>query len=103
MKRKPYLLHKMSLHISFVQPTVTAYMAEAFEDTFGATVEITGVMKNKYATYKMATIRITEPSRDLTRFVDQIRRYGSNTFYHRGCEAWTIKLNKMAVTKARIV
>ena len=91
----------MSLHISFVQPTVTAaYMAEAFEDTFGATVtvELTGIN----ASYKMATIRITEPSRDLTRFVDQIRRYGSNTFYHRGCEAWTIKLNETAV-KARIV
>ena len=97
----------MSLHISFVQPTVTAaYMAEAFEDTFGATVtvELTGVMKNQYnASYKMATIRITEPSRDLTRFVDQIRQYGSNTFYHRGCEAWIIKLNETTVTKARII
>lgn len=95
----------MSLHISFVQPTVNeAYMAEAFEDTFGATVtvELTGVMKNKYnASYKMATIRITEPSRDLTRFMDQIRRYGSNSFYHRGCEAWTVKLNETTV--ARIV
>jgi hypothetical protein len=94
----------MSLHISFVQPTVNAaYMMEAFEDTFGAsvTVELTGVMKNKYESYKMATIRITEPSRDLTRFVDQIRRYGSNTFYHRGCEAWTVKLNETSV--ARIV
>ena len=94
----------MSLHISFVQPTVNAaYMAEAFEDTFGATVTVglTGVMKNQYTTYKMATIRITEPSRDLTRFMDQIRRYGSNTFYHRGCEAWTVKINETAV--ARIV
>lgn len=81
-------------------------MAEVFEDTFGATVavELTGVMKNQYnASYKMATIRITEPSRDLTRFMDQIRRHGSNTFYHRGCEAWTVKLNETAVTKARIV
>ena len=91
----------MSLHISFVQPTINAaYMAEAFEDTFGAsvTVELTGIN----ASYKMATIKITEPSRDLTRFVDQIRRHGSNTFYHRGCEAWTVKLNETAV-KARIV
>ena len=97
----------MSLHISFVQPTVNeAYMAEAFEDTFGATVavELSGVMKNKYnESYKMATIRITEPSRDLTRFMDQIRRHGSNTFYHRGCEAWTVKLNETVVSKARIV
>jgi hypothetical protein len=95
----------MSLHISFVQPTVTeAYMAEVFEDTFGASVavQLTGVMKNQYnASYKMATIRITEPSRDLTRFMAQIRRHGSNTFYHRGCEAWTVKLNETAV--ARIV
>jgi hypothetical protein len=95
----------MSLHISFVQPTVTeAYMAEVFEDTFGASVavQLTGVMKNQYnASYKMATIRITEPSRDLTRFMDQIRRHGSNTFYHRGCEAWKVKLNETAV--ARIV
>jgi hypothetical protein len=82
-----------------------AYIVEAFEDTFGATVtvELTGVMKKYNATYKMATIRITEPSRDLTRFVDQIRRHGSNTFYHRGCEAWTIKLNETAVVKARVV
>ena len=90
----------MSLHISFVQPTINAaYMAEAFEDTFGAsvTVELTGIN----ASYKMATIKITEPSRDLTRFVDQIRRHGSNTFYHRGCEAWTVKLNE--TVKARIV
>jgi hypothetical protein len=81
-------------------------MAEAFEDTFGATVvvELTGEMKNKYnASYKMATIRITEPSRDLTRFIDQIRRYGSSSFYHRGCESWTVKLNETSVVKARIV
>jgi hypothetical protein len=93
----------MSLHISFVQPTVTeAYMAEVFEDTFGASVavQLTGVMKNQYnASYKMATIRITEPSRDLTRFMDQIRRHGSNTFYHRGGEAWTVKLNETAVAR----
>ena len=31
----------MSLHISFVQPSVNeAYMVEAFEDTFGATVSV---------------------------------------------------------------
>jgi hypothetical protein len=83
------------LHISFVQPTVNeAYMAEAFEDTFGATVAVELTVMKKYTSYKMATIRVTEPSRDLTRFMDQIRRYGSNSFYHRGCESWTVKLNE---------
>jgi len=100
----------MSLHISFVQPTVTeAYVAEAFEDTFGATVsvELTKVMKNQYgANYKMATIRIIDSSRDLTRFIDQIRQHGNNSFYHRGCESWNVKLIEQAqvsTVKARIV
>jgi hypothetical protein len=100
----------MSLHISFVQPSVTdAYMVDAFEDTFGATVtvELSKVLKNKYgANYKMATIRILEPSRDLSRFIDQIRQHGNNSFYHRGCESWNVKLIEKAnitTVKARIV
>ena len=100
----------MSLFISFVQPTVNeAYVAEAFEDTFGATVsvELTKVMKNQYgANYKMATIRIIDPSRDLSRFIDQIRQHGNNSFYHRGCESWNVKLieqAQVATVKARIV
>jgi hypothetical protein len=96
----------MSLHISFVQPTVNeAYMAEAFEDTFGAsvTVDLTKVLKNQYgANYKMATIKILTPTRELSRFIDQIHQYGSNTFYHRGCESWNVKV-LANVTKARIV
>jgi hypothetical protein len=100
----------MSLHISFVQPSVNdAYMVEAFEDTFGATVsvELTNVMKNKYgANYKMATIRILEPSRELSRFIDQIRQYGNNSFFHRGCESWNVKLIEqvnVTTVKARII
>jgi hypothetical protein len=100
----------MSLHISFVQPTVNeVYMAEAFEDTFGAsvTVDLTKVLKNQYgASYKMATIKIITPSRELMRFIDQIRQHGSNSFYHRGCESWNIKLIEVAnvtAIKARIV
>ena len=100
----------MSLHISFIQPTVNeAYVAEAFEDTFGATVsvELSTIMKNKYgANYKMATIRIIHPSRDLSRFIDQIRQHGNNSFYHRGCESWNVKLIEQAnitTVKARIV
>jgi hypothetical protein len=86
-----------------------AYVAEAFEDTFGATVsvELTKVMKNQYgANYKMATIRIIDSSRDLTRFIDQIRQHGNNSFYHRGCESWNVKLIEQAqvsTVKARIV
>ena len=98
----------MSLHISFVQPTVNeAYMMEAFEDTFGATVsvELTKVLKNKYgASYKMATIRILVPSRDLSRFIDQIRQHGNNTFYHRGRDAWNVKEQAQVDTvKAKII
>ena len=98
----------MSLHISFVQPTVNeAYVAEAFEDTFGATVsvELTKVMKNQYgANYKMATIRIIDPSRDLSRFIDQIRQHGNNSFYHRGRDSWNVKEQEQSVTvKARII
>jgi hypothetical protein len=98
----------MSLHISFVQPTVTAaYMTEAFEDTFGATVsvELTSVLKNQYGVnYKMATVRIIEPSRDLSRFIDQIWQHGNNSFYHRGCESWNVKMEQAnATVKARIV
>jgi hypothetical protein len=99
----------MSLHISFVQPTVNeAYMAEAFEDTFGAsvTVDLTKILKNQYgANYKMATIKILAPTRELSRFIDQIRQHGSNTFYHRGCESWNVKLIEANVTtvKARII
>lgn len=100
----------MSLHISFVQPTVNeAYMVEAFEDTFGAsvTVDLTKVLKNQYgANYKMATIKIVTPSRELSRFIEQIRQHGNNSFYHRGCESWNIKLIEVAnvsATKARIV
>jgi hypothetical protein len=84
-------------------------MVEAFEDTFGATVsvEFTTVLKNKYgANYKMATIRIHEPSRELSRFIDQIRQHGNNSFYHRGCESWNIKLIEhvnVTAVKARIV
>jgi hypothetical protein len=100
----------MSLHISFVQPTVNeAYMTETFEDTFGASVSVnlTDIKKNQYgANYKMATIRILEPSRELSRFIDQIRQYGNNSFFHRGCESWNVKLIEVAnvtTTKARIV
>jgi hypothetical protein len=100
----------MSLHISFVQPSVNeAYMVETFEDTFGATVsvELSKVLKNQYgANYKMATIRILEPSRELSRFIDQIRQHGSNTFFHRGCESWNVKLIEQAnvtTVKARII
>lgn len=100
----------MSLHISFVQPSVNdAYMVDAFEDTFGATVsvELTKVMKNKYGVdYKMATIRIIEPSRELSRFIDQIRQHGNNSFYHRGCESWNVKhIDQVNVTtvKAKII
>ena len=98
----------MSLHISFVQPTVNeAYMMQAFEDTFGATVsvELTKVLKNQYgASYKMASIRIIEPSRELSRFIDQIRQHGNNSFYHRGCDSWNVKEQEQAVTvKARII
>jgi len=100
----------MSLHISFVQPTVNeTYVAEAFEDTFGANVavQLTDTKKNQYgAPYKMATIRILTPSRDLSRFIDQIRQHGNNSFYHRGCESWNVKLIEEAnvtTTKARIV
>jgi hypothetical protein len=100
----------MSLHISFVQPSVNdAYMVEAFEDTFGATVavELTNVMKNKYgANYKMATVRILESSRELSRFIEQIRQHGNNSFYHRGCESWNVKIIEQAnvtTVKARII
>jgi hypothetical protein len=54
----------------------------------------------------MATIKILTPSRELTRFIDQIRQHGSNSFYHRGCESWNVKLIEVAnvtTTKARIV
>jgi hypothetical protein len=54
----------------------------------------------------MATIRIIDPSRDLSRFIDQIRQHGNNSFYHRGSESWNIKLIEQAnvtTVKARIV
>jgi hypothetical protein len=82
-------------------------MMQAFEDTFGATVsvELTKVLKNQYgASYKMASIRIIEPSRELSRFIDQIRQHGNNSFYHRGCDSWNVKEQEQAVTvKARII
>jgi hypothetical protein len=84
-------------------------MAEAFEDTFGAsvTVDLTDIKKNQYGTnYKMATIRIVAPSRELSRFIEQIRKHGSNSFYHRGCESWNVKLievENVTSTKARII
>jgi hypothetical protein len=99
----------MALNISFVDPTIqAAYMAEAFEDTFGAvvSVELSPVKKNQYnISYKTAIIRILEPSRDLTRFMEQIRLNGRSAFYHRACESWTVKFNetKYVPMKARIV
>ena len=82
-------------------------MVEAFEDTFGATVsvELTKVIKNQYgASYKMATIRILEPSRELSRFIDQIRQHGNNSFYHRGRDSWNVKEQaQIDAVKAKII
>ena len=95
----------MSLFISFVDPTTNeAYMAQSFEDTFGATVEVhmSTIKKNQYGiNYKMATVRILEPTRELTRFMDQIHQHGSNTFFHRGLNSWTVTMAETAVSKTK--